>query len=230
MDKMFKKQGVAYIIIAYALMVYFIEDVYFIYKIFEEEFIINVLMVFAAYILILIYGSWKKKKDKINETVYYISTMISGIFYLIIINVIFVVPEILYIDKDRLYKLLSNYKVRMFIESIVFRDYIELIYKYGGLYTGLLMFTIIKTTMSKKLDSINKQNNDEKTNTDYNAANHYDFQKIENNSGISLLADEQKTDNTASIISGMKAGLIIILCQGMSGIILYTYYNRVYFN
>lgn len=156
--------------------------------------------------------------------------MISGIFYLIIINVIFVVPEILYIDKDRLYKLLSNYKVRMFIESIVFRDYIELIYKYGGLYTGLLMFTIIKTTMSKKLDSINKQNNDEKTNTDYNAANHYDFQKIENNSGISLLADEQKTDNTASIISGMKAGLIIILCQGMSGIILYTYYNRVYFN
>lgn len=227
MSKINKKQGIAAIIIAYILMLYNSDDIYNIFSNYTAEFIINLLMTFAAYILIFTYGSWKVKKNKINETVYYISTMISGIFYLVIIYVTMINPYIFNLNMDKLYMLISNEVTYIFIDSVSIFDYNDIIYKYAGIYAGLLIMTIISAVLSNK-EGISGKNDNNKINIDYNAVNQYNFQNIENNNDIYLLAGEQKAGKAASIITGMKAGLIIIICRGMSGILLVIYHEIMY--
>ena len=151
--------------------------------------------------------------------------MISGIFYLVIIYVTLLNPDILILNMDKLYMLLSNEVTYIFIDSVSIFDYNDIIYKYAGIYAGLLVMTIISAVLSNK-EGISGRN-DNKINIDYNAVNQYNFQNLENNNDIYLSAGEQKAGKAASIITGMKAGLIII-CRGMSGILLVIYHEIMY--
>lgn len=99
--------------------------------------------------------------------------MISGIFYLVIIYVTLLNPDILILNMDKLYMLLSNEVTYIFIDSVSIFDYNDIIYKYAGIYAGLLVMTIISAVLSNKEGISGKNNN--KINIDYNAVNQYNF-------------------------------------------------------
>lgn len=221
MIKTSKKQGIAAIIITYILLIYFSDDVKYRFEYNTIEFIINLLITFVSYNLIYNYGSWKEKTNKINETVYYISAMISAICYIIIINLIFIIPFILNLNTEILYKLFNNNIIYTFLQAFEIDIYQDVIYRYAGIYAGLLVLAIISAKFSNK-EGISKENDSNKINIDNNKGNQYDFQNLGKDSNAYLLTGEQKAGKAASIITGMKAGLIIVICRGVGELLIYA--------
>lgn len=188
----------------------------FMYEYCRLWFILNIMQAVIALCLISLYDYWLKREYKINETIYLISTVISGTCLILIFNL----SKKIIFAKGGI-NFLSNYKdIASVMSSMSFMSTEQLMYKYMAIFTALVVMIFFINAFEKAENKNNKGR--ENIINSYNYELITDNQQDITNEQYNVLYDE-KTVKIKSITSGIKAGFIIILCQAVFGLLVVLY-------
>lgn len=232
MDKEMKVFGAIVIIIANVLMIGNIDFFEDMYDELTAECFINIIMAILAYYLIVMYSYNKRQKYEFDKKIYIKYVIISLIIYIIITRFIAVIP----VNNEIINKIISNEIVMYILQSIYAGGKEMLVYKYGGIFIALVITygyfglnEYARKHMKNDNEKSSTENNQEIINVNTLENNNQNtFQDeasygIQNNDNITITTDKPKLTNIKSVISGIIAGMIVIACQGLGGLLIYLY-------
>lgn len=234
MNKTILKIGIIAILAVNLLMIYSLDFFKELYEYNKSEFVVRLLMSFAALILIYVYNKYKHKKYNIDDIIYLKYIIISIVAYMIIIRIIMGLLDI--VNNETIYNIVNNYIIVSIYYSIDAGRFETFIFKYSGIYAGLLvtMFVItLNKNSGKNEDEKNKQetvmngiqDNINNEQIMFQDASQFD---IQNTGQFNIKTRNNIISNNIkkiSKISGIKAGLIVIICQGMVWILVSLLYE-----
>lgn len=213
MDKLIFKTGIIIIIIVEVILISINDDFRYFDIVPMVDYFIEKLCTVLAFYLIMRYNYIENEKYNVNDTIFFVSAIISGIslafIFKIVITLSYIFEELSFINSYNI--------VESIFDAINFYSFSNFMEKNAAIYISLIVIAYINYKQEKVVKDLRDNHDTAVSYDDYDTLEEYyeDQIKIQYENSF-----DEAPVKARSKKSGIKAGFIIIFCQALFGILV----------